>query len=294
MSDLKPSPNNYGPSSRNFDNDFSLAPFEVIDMGESKVAINFGNMVGYTFNGTVKPQKLLNTKPDPAQYLTVAVGDFVCIVKSGSSATIEKKSPEESTGESVFALAEIKSQETSGDTIYLEIRQIWTGNIDGGGIASTIPFKLTASMIDGAANYTIGKGSITDGTNGTAFNLNGVIETAFPATEEGYVVIEATVTPADLTIATAEGTWAAIIVTDAAEASKEVILTGDPLEQTKIRFCVGKITLSGDPETVGPEDDPLTATVWQGLTSSVRVTYGLMNGLACKVIDYAPTHASKI
>jgi hypothetical protein len=203
---------------------------------------------------------------------------------------IEVKTGNEAEGEFVFKLAEIKSVKGEGQTAYLEIDQIWTGNIDGGGgVTSSHPFKLTTSMVSDTAHYTIGKGTIIDGTNGAALDLDGVIETAFPATTEGYVVIEATVTPATLAI----GSWASRIA-DAEEASKEVVLTGDPPQQTQIRFCIGKITLSGDPEEVAPEDPPLTATAWQGWMSSVRVVHGILNGVEVLVLEAAPTHPSVI
>jgi hypothetical protein len=164
--------------------------------------------------------------------------------------------------------------------------------IGGGVIVSAVeptgshPFKVTTSVVEGVAKYTIAKGSITDGTNGTAYDLEAeaspVIETPFTATA-GHVIIKAGVYPDTLDID--EDSWAAAIVT-AAEAAKEVVFnTEEPPGQIEVRLHIAKITTEGS---------PAVATAWQAWFTSARVVHAIVNGTAVRVFEAAPTHPTKI
>ena len=75
-----------------------------------------------------------------------------------------------------------------------------------------------------------------------------------------------------------------LTVTIGDEAVKEVEIVDDA--QTKIALILGKITM-------GTEDPPVP-TVWQAWTTSAIATHGLMNGVAVRVLEAAPTAASVI
>lgn len=151
--------------------------------------------------------------------------------------------------------------------------------ITGGGSGGSDfkhPFKLTTSVVDGSPKYRVSKGSITDGTNGSAVSLSGIFDTDQTASA-GFVVLEASVSE-ELVVSG----WALAIVAEA--DAKEVKMTSaDPPTQEKLRLVIGKITLSGS-----------TPTAWQALTSSVRIGLGLLNGVEVKVLEHAPTHPAQI
>jgi hypothetical protein len=140
-----------------------------------------------------------------------------------------------------------------------------------------VPFKLTTSTDDGVAKYRVGKGSIQDGTNGAAISLSGITETETTATA-GYVVIEADV-DASLVITG----WTLAIKTDATGAQEVGMTTTGTIRQNKVRLLIGKLTLAGD-----------VATPFQAQFSSVRINVGLINGIAAKVFEDAPTYPTSI
>lgn len=140
------------------------------------------------------------------------------------------------------------------------------------------PFKITATKKNGIPKYKIAKGSIQDGTNGAAIDLSALLEEETTATA-GYVVIEADVDE-DMVVSG----WALAIHEDAADAAEVRYTEVAPIRQDKIRLLIGKITLD--------EDDVPTA--WQALFTSVRIIYGLQNGVALKLFEAAPTVASAI
>lgn len=152
-----------------------------------------------------------------------------------------------------------------------------TGGGSGGGTEFSHPFKITTSTVEGVAKYKVAKGSIQDGTNGTAISLAGITETETTATA-GYVVIEADV-DADLVITG----WALAIKSGATDAQEVGMTTTGDIRQNKIRLLIGKLTLDG-----------AVATAWQAQFSSVRINVGLVNGVAGKVFEDAPTYPTSI
>ncbi len=144
------------------------------------------------------------------------------------------------------------------------------------------PFKITTSIVDGELKYQLAKGSIQDGTNGTAIDLTGIIEANIDVTTAGYVVIEATVA-ADLTLSD----WATLIIEDVTDTDEVKMTTADPLRQEKLRLLIGKITLAVVEEIEIP-------TIWQAWFTSARVSHGFLNGSIVRVFESAPTEASKI
>lgn len=175
-----------------------------------------------------------------------------------------------------FKFAALEVDETPVGTLRLEhlitgeTRMVkLSGTLTGGdGSSANHPFKITVS----GGTYRIGKGSITDGANGDAIDLTGIIETDLSASA-GYVVISAQVDSA-LVITS----WNVSVVTS--DDAKEVLMTTvAPVEQEEIRLLIGRLDASGD-----------AFDVTQMLFTSVRISYGLLNGVAVKVFDAAPTH----
>lgn len=149
--------------------------------------------------------------------------------------------------------------------------------IPTGGGTFDHPFKITTSVVEEVPKYTLAKGSITDGTNGSAIDLTGLIETATTATA-GHVCIVGTV---DASLAITG--WALEIAT-AGDAAKEVeFTTTGTIRQNKIRLHIGKLTVADG-----------IATAWQATFDSQRITHGEMNGLTVKVFEPAPTHPAKV
>lgn len=148
---------------------------------------------------------------------------------------------------------------------------VWATESATGG-SGDHPFKITAET----GTYTISSGSITDGTNGDAIDLAGIIETSHAASS-GYVVISASV---DSSLVVTSWGVAIEVIGDTDEV---LMTTSPPIEQESIRLVIGKLAVSGD-----------TITVSQALFTSVRITYGLINGVAVKVFEAAPTHAGDL
>jgi hypothetical protein len=165
-----------------------------------------------------------------------------------------------------------------GDSVgAYDLPETVTGGGRGGGAEFLHPFKLTTSTVEGVAKYKVSKGSIQDGTNGTPIALTGITETDTTATA-GYVVLEADV-DADLVITG----WALAIKSGATDAKEVGMTTEDPIRQNKIRLLIGKLTLDG-----------AVATPWQAQFASVRINIGLVNGVAAKVFEDAPTYPTSI
>jgi len=82
----------YGHSTRLLGSNQVLKPFEVIDAGDSKVAINIGSIIvgsngSYVlpeaaWYGSAKPQDIIKNGIDPSLLLGVQQGDFICIIIS--------------------------------------------------------------------------------------------------------------------------------------------------------------------------------------------------------------------
>jgi hypothetical protein len=179
-----------------------------------------------------------------------------------------------------------RSGESLGDDEGISARGDSVGPYDGpetitgggsGGSEFSHPFQITTATVSSVAKYTVAKGAIQDGTNGTPISLSGITETETTATA-GYVVIEADVDE-DLVITS----WAMAIKSTAAEAAEVGMTTTGTIRQNKIRLLLGKLTLDGD-----------VATAWQAQFSSVRITVGLLNGVAVKVFEDAPTYPTSI
>lgn len=138
------------------------------------------------------------------------------------------------------------------------------------------PFKITVSFEEAGIKYKVAQGSITDGTNGTAISLSGILEENRSASQ-GYVVLSASVSSA-LVISG----WA-LTIESSVENTKEVLIAGDPPAQTRIRLLLGKITIEEG-----------QATVTQALFTSVVISTRLLNGVEVKTFDAAPTIATAI
>jgi hypothetical protein len=139
------------------------------------------------------------------------------------------------------------------------------------------PFKITTKTVDGVPKYKVAKGSIQDGTNGSTISLTGITETDRTATA-GYVVLEA-----DVDAGLVVSGWALVIKTAAADTQEIGLTTSGEIRQNKLRLLLGKLTLAGD-----------VATPWQAWFTSARVGNGLLNGVAVRLIDAAPTLAAEI
>lgn len=183
--------------------------------------------------------------------------------------------PEDSPTKIHHVIAEIYNRYPEQD-FFPAIRQIQFDPIRRVG-EGYHPFKILTSIVLDKPKYRLAKGSIQDGTNGAAIDLTGVIETDFDATA-GYVVIEATVAT-DLSLSD----WKAVIVSNVTDTAEVKMTTSDPLRQEKIRLLIGKITLAD-----------IEATVWQAWYTSARVSHGFLNGSLVRVLESAPTEASKI
>ena len=144
----------------------------------------------------------------------------------------------------------------------------------------THPFKLTTSKVGTIAKFKVSGDSsgIQDGTNGDAIASITGLNDLHSILSEKYVVIEAAV---DANLACSGWQVLAVSSADAAEVS----IAGTPPAQDKLRLLIGKVTW--DAET-------LTATPWQALYSSVRITTGILNGVPIKCFEAAPTVQSKI
>jgi hypothetical protein len=139
------------------------------------------------------------------------------------------------------------------------------------------PFKITTETVNGVPKYKVAKGSIQDGTNGTTIALTGITETDRTATA-GYVVLEA-----DVDAGLVVSGWALAIKTAAADTHEIVLTTSGEIRQNKLRLLLGKLTLADG-----------VATPWQAWFTSARVGTGLLNGVAVRLIDAAPTLAAEI
>lgn len=140
------------------------------------------------------------------------------------------------------------------------------------------PFQIVTYNTKSGPKYKVGKGSIIDGTNGAAIDLDGVIEVEREATA-GFVVIQATVDPDTLECTG----WNSGVVTEANAEAEVVFNDASPPGQTKIVLLLGKITI-GDG----------VATAWQAWSTSARITHGFLNGQLVKVFEAAPTSPGKI
>lgn len=145
------------------------------------------------------------------------------------------------------------------------------GSSDGG----NHPFKITSFTEEDVDKYIIATGSITDGTNGDAIDLGGIIGTTHSASS-GYVVISAVV---DESLELSD--WDVSVMTEADAAMECVIGSGS--QQGGLRLLLGKLT----PDSTG-------TTVSQALFTSVRVTHGILNGAAVRVFEAAPTHPGSL
>jgi hypothetical protein len=206
-----------------------------------------------------------------------AVQDFVEFLRLLNKRPHTAWTTEERTADTLGAAGGVSAR---GDSIGpFDIPEtIYEGGAGGGGEEFAHPFKLTASVVDEVPQVTIAAGSITDGSNGTAVDLAGVIDTAITATA-GHVVIKATVDPATLALSS----WAAAIVSES-DAAKEVVFNAaSPPGQTEIRLHIGKVAVADG-----------VATVSQAQFTSVRIVYGILNGVAVRMFEAAPTHPGKV
>jgi hypothetical protein len=230
------------------------APIHAVswDLSTCETVLDFGPNPEFSFQDFMEFLKLLNKRPNNEYTVNERAGEFL-----GDDAGISAR------GDSVGA--------------YDVPETIVSGGGTGGGETFSHPFKITTSTVDDVAKYTVAKGAITDGTNGTAISLTGIIETTTTATA-GYVVLEADVD--ELLVITG---WALAIKSTAAEANEVGMTTTGEIRQNKIRLLIGKLTLDG-----------AVATAWQAQFASVRIGRGILNGVEVKVFEHAPTHATKI
>lgn len=222
------------------------------DIASQNVTLSFGPNPDYAVQDFLEFLKLLNKRPHTSYTLAERSGDTL-----GSTTGISAR------GDSVgpFDLPDTKALGGSG----------------GGGGTFSHPFKITTSVVSEVPKYTLTKGSLTDGTNGSAIDLTGIIETATTATA-GHVCIVGTV---DVSLAISG--WALEIATEA-DAAKEVELTTTgTIRQNKIRLHIGKLTIADG-----------VATAWQACFDSQRITHAILDGVEVLVFEAAPTHPAKV
>lgn len=150
MSILRKTPQDYGPSRRKFDQDTIFGPFEVIDVGNSQVAVNEGVLImgssSISFNkcqyiSSAKPQDLMADVIDESLLLTVAKGDFICILvqRAGSSlpsVQLLSVKPEnldladyKRKENRLFKIARIRNLVEDGAYKYLDIEDLYKSQI---------------------------------------------------------------------------------------------------------------------------------------------------------------------
>lgn len=150
MSDLQRLAKDYGPSKRSFDADTAFSPFEVIDMGDSKVAVNEGVLVmgqsSFSFDkcqykSDEKPQDLLGGIINEDFLLEVKKGDFVCLIVEKVGSTLPdvrlKSVPKQDLDKDeykrkenkIFKLAEIRDSYKEGTVEYLDIKNLYVSQI---------------------------------------------------------------------------------------------------------------------------------------------------------------------
>ena len=129
---------------------------------------------------------------------------------------------------------------------------------------------FTLSVVS-TTKFSVGAGSITDGTNGAvAFSIGSAGE---EKSGSGFVVISA-----DVDASLECSNWALEV---SGSAPQEVVMTESV--QTKVNLLIGKVgNVKGGLE------------VAQAISSSQRVTHGLMNGVAVRVFESAPTHPDNL
>lgn len=141
---------NLGPTRRFFDQDTSFAPFEVIDVGDKKVAINEGVLIhgssaitydDINFTGSCKPQNLLGGEIVESRCLTVKKNDYVIILltdneSSKPKAEIKAVQPSELDKEAykkkkhkVIKLAQITDEKTLEGASYMKIKNLYLGQV---------------------------------------------------------------------------------------------------------------------------------------------------------------------
>jgi hypothetical protein len=220
------------------------------DLKNGRTTVSFGPNPELSFNDFLDYLRLLNKRPHNVYTQAERAGD-----RLGDESAISAE----------------------GDTIgpYDSPETITSGG--GGGVVAEHPFQITTSTVDGGAKYRIVRGSLQDGTNGTAIALTGITDTDRTATA-GYVVLEA-----DVDASLVVSGWALAIKTAAADTHEVGMTTSGEIRQNKIRMLIGKLTVDG-----------AVATPWQAWFTSARVTNGVLNGVPVKLVDTAPTLASEI
>ena len=125
----------------------------------------------------------------------------------------------------------------------------------GGGPAPSIAWRLSVEDDDGW-KFTVAseRSTLTDGTNGTSIDLPPTgLDTPTPITGTRWIICEIDVDAAD---GHALSNPTITSVADADDA-REILVTGTPPAQTKLRLLVGKIVFNdGVPSAIQGEDRP--------------------------------------
>jgi len=150
MSNRSNTTKSYNPNNSKFYSDGKFVSFEVVDMGDNKVAVNKGvltfgakDLKSEDYIGDMKPQDTLGGEIDPTALLEVEEGDTVCIVVTDSTsdpiaAEIKALSEPELNSESgqIIKLARILAQEVAEpgdpalpDSDFLNIEKLYNGDI---------------------------------------------------------------------------------------------------------------------------------------------------------------------
>lgn len=145
-----------------------------------------------------------------------------------------------------------------------------------GGAPQKIAFKLSVAPAETNFLFTIAgaHSSITDGTNGDAVSLAGIVDTPTAIAATKHIVIEATISSAGVASA-----WAAAAV-DAADA-KEVRFTDGV--QDRVRLLIGRIIIADG-----------AATAEQACWVPQLLTTGLTNGVNTRVFQSHALHPSAL
>lgn len=139
-----------GANRRYFDQDTTFAPFEVIDVGDSKVAINEGVVIigsssiylnDEMFSGNCKPQDLLGGDVSESKYLTVKKGDYVVLVLKNNDSSKPKaeikavapadldKTEFKRKENRVVKLAIIKDSKSIEGQTYLNVENVYASHV---------------------------------------------------------------------------------------------------------------------------------------------------------------------
>ena len=140
------------------------------------------------------------------------------------------------------------------------------------------PFFLAVTNDVSGYKYSVGKGSIIDGTNGGPFKIS-TLESPKSIGSEKFIVAEATVTSDPFKVSDDGFT---LKEADANDTDEVKITDG---KQEKLRLLIGKVAQD-------PESKELSLIAVQGVTTSFKTAVSFHNGVPVYVLQAAATHQS--